>query len=159
MRALLRRFWRYIESDGGSVPYGVMGVTLAVFGTVFAVLADGAVSVRAGMRWSCCGCWGVVAVWQQVRPRLLLTSGIGWVIAMAISTTATPTGRGVPLGLAVGAGLALMWSLLTRSGVRLEFDPDKVYDRDDGPKPRMETVVLVGTGVLAVVGVGLLGWG
>jgi hypothetical protein len=78
---------------------------------------------------------------------------------MVISTTGVPAESAVPMGLTVGAGIALMWSLATRSGVTLSFVPDKVYDQDDGPKPRMETVVLVATGILGVIGIGLLIWG
>ncbi|TDC15527.1 hypothetical protein, partial [Kribbella albertanoniae] len=103
MVKVLRRFWRYLGSDGGSMPYGVMGVTLGVIGIVFAVLADGAVGVRAGYALELLWVLGLVAVMRRVRPRLLLTSGIGWVAAMVISSTAVPAERGVPVGLMVGA--------------------------------------------------------
>ncbi|GAB3929055.1 hypothetical protein GCM10029976_027980 [Kribbella albertanoniae] len=156
MVKVLRRFWRYLGSDGGSMPYGVMGVTLGVIGIVFAVLADGAVGVRAGYALELLWVLGLVAVMRRVRPRLLLTSGIGWVAAMVISSTAVPAERGVPVGLMVGAGIAVGLSLATRSGVSLEVEPNKVYNRDDGPKPRMETVVLVATAVFALVGVALV---
>ncbi|TDD46220.1 hypothetical protein E1263_37040 [Kribbella antibiotica] len=153
---VLRRFWRYLGSDGGSVPYGVLGVMVAAVGIVFAVLADGAVGVRAGYALELLWVLGLVAVWQRVRPRLLLTSGIGWLAAMVVSTTATPAERGVPLGLAVGAGIALVLSLSTRSGVTFEMNPGKVYHRDDSPKPKMETAVVVATAGLLVAGVVLL---
>ncbi|MFK4086390.1 hypothetical protein ACI2LF_19930 [Kribbella sp. NPDC020789] len=156
---MLRRVYRYFGSDGGSVPYGVLFVVLGVAGVAVGVVADGPVGVRVGLVAELLWLLGVLAVARRVRPRLLLTSGIGWLAAVVISTTATPVERGVPVGLVVGAGIALGWSLATRSGVTVSWEPDKVYDRDDGPKPQMETVVLVGTGVLAVLGVGLLVWG
>lgn len=99
---------------------------------------------------------GLLAVARRVRLRLLLTSGIGWLVAMVISTTGVPADTAVPLGLVVGAGVAVGVSLATRSGISLEWAPGKVYDQDDGPKPRMETVVLVATGVFMVVGIVLL---
>ncbi|MFB6718578.1 hypothetical protein ACFCV3_00370 [Kribbella sp. NPDC056345] len=153
---MLRRFYRYLGSDGGSVPSGLMFAMLGVLGIVAAVLADGPISVRAGYAIELLWVLGLLSVVWRVRPRLLLTSGIGWVAAMVISSTASPAERGVPVGLMVGAGIAVGLSLATRSGVTLEVEPNKVYDRDDGPKPRMETVVLVGTAVFALVGVGLL---
>ncbi|WP_344154283.1 hypothetical protein [Kribbella yunnanensis] len=153
---MLRRIYRYFGSDGGSIPYGVLNVMLAIIGIVFAVLADGPVSVRAGYAVELLWLLGLFAVVRRVRPRLLLTSGIGWLAAMVISTTAVPSERGVPVGLAVGAGIAVVVSLSTRSGVSLEWAPNKVYDRDDGPKPRMETAVLLVTAVFGVVGIVLL---
>lgn len=156
---VLRRFWRYLGSDGGSVPYGVLFATLGVVGIVVAVLADGPASVRFGYAAELLWVLGLVSVWRRVRARLLLTSGIGWLAAMVISTTGTPTELAVPIGLSVGAGIALMWSLATRTEVSVTWAPGKVYNRDDGPKPPMETVVLVGTGVLLVIGIGLLIWG
>ncbi|MFC9693027.1 hypothetical protein ACFTSF_31040 [Kribbella sp. NPDC056951] len=153
---MLRRFYRYLGSDGGSVPWGVLNGTLAVVGIVAAVLADGPVSVRAGLAVELVWVLGLLAVARRVRPRLLVTSGIGWLAAMLVSSTAVPVERGVPVGLAVGAGIAVVVSLSTRSGVSLEWAPNKVYDRDDGPKPRMETAVLVVTAVFGVVGIVLL---
>ncbi|WP_405057324.1 hypothetical protein OG474_31925 [Kribbella sp. NBC_01505] len=155
----MKRFWRYLGSDGGSVPYGVLFAMLGVVGIVFAVLADGPVGVRGGYVGELLWVLGLLAVARRVRPRLLLTSGIGWLAAMVISTTGVPADTAVPVGLMVGAGIALGVSLATRSGVSFEWAPNKVYDQDDGPKPFTETVVLVGTGVFAVIGIALLIWG
>ncbi len=156
MVKVLRRFYRYLGSDGGSTPYGVMFAMLGILGIVSAVLADGPPSVRVGYAVELLWVLGLLSVVWRVRPRLLLTSGIGWVAAMVISSTAVPAERGVPVGLMVGAGIAVGLSLATRSGVTVEVEPDKAYNRDDGPKPRMETAVLVATAVFALVGVALV---
>ncbi|MFF1820215.1 hypothetical protein ACFVWG_23125 [Kribbella sp. NPDC058245] len=99
---------------------------------------------------------GLFAVRRRVRPRLLLTSGLGWLVGLVISTTGMPAGRAVPVGLLVGTMVALLWSLATRSGVTFTWEPDKVYNQDDGPKPRLETVVLVATALFGVVAIVLL---
>lgn len=66
----------------------------------------------------------VVGLRRAVRPRVLVTSGLGLLTSLVVTTTATPTEQGVPLGLLLGTGVAIALTLATRRGVTFTWMPD-----------------------------------
>src|SRR3954465_955852 len=97
-----------------------------------------------------------VGLLHAVRPRLLVTSGLGLLISLVVSTTVSPTERALPLGLALGAGAAVGLSLAIRRGVTFTWTPDKVYWVDDKRPPPTEQLILAMTALCCCVAVAVL---
>jgi hypothetical protein len=88
-----------------------------------------------------------------VRPRCLAVLAGGWLVATVLATTATPATRAVPMGLVVGAGLALgIWPAISR-GVTFTMAQDRTYAPYDGKIPVGDRVALAITAVAGLVGV------
>lgn len=84
-----------------------------------------------------------VGVLHAVRHRVLVTSGLGWLLSAIISTTGKPLEAALPLGLLIGSGAAVGLSLATRRGVTFTWMPDKVYWLDEGRRPFAENVLMM----------------
>jgi hypothetical protein len=97
-----------------------------------------------------------VGLLRAVRHRVLVTSGLGLLISLVVSTTATPMERGLPLGVALGTGVAVGLSLAVRSGVIFARMPDKVYWLDEKRPPATENLILLVTGVCWCVAAAVL---
>ena len=97
-----------------------------------------------------------VGLLQAVRRRLLVTSGLGLLISLVVSTTASPTERALPLGVALGAGAAVGLSLATRRGVTFTWMPDKVYWLDDKRPAPTEDLILLMTALCCCVALAIL---
>jgi hypothetical protein len=86
-----------------------------------------------------------VGLLRAIRPRVLVTSGLGLLISLVVSTTATPTEQGVPVGIMLGTGVAVGLSLATRHGVTFTWMPDTEYWPDEERPPVTENLLLVMT--------------
>jgi hypothetical protein len=117
---------------------------------------DGASWMLVGLQ----ALWFVVLVavglLRAVRRRVLVTSGLGLLISLVVSTTATPAERGFPLGVALGAGVAVGLSLATRSGVTFTWMPDEVYWSDEKRPPLTENLILLLTALCCCVAAAVL---
>ena len=87
----------------------------------------------------------VVGLLRAVRSRVLMTSGLGLLISLVISTTATPAEQAVPLGVMLGTGVAVGLSLFTRHGVTFTWMPDTEYWPDEKRPPVTENLLLLMT--------------
>ncbi|TCO41061.1 hypothetical protein EV646_116153 [Kribbella antiqua] len=112
---------------------------------------DGASWVLVGLQALWLVALVAVGLLRAVRHRVLVTSGLGVVISLVVSTTATPMERGLPLGVALGAGVAVGLSLATRSGVTFTWMPDKVYWLDEKRPPMTENLILLLTALCCCV--------
>ena len=83
----------------------------------------------------------VAGLKRAVRPRVLVTSGLGLLISLVVTTTTTPTELGVMLGTGVAIGL----SLATRHGVTFTWMPDTEYWPDENRPPLTENLLLAMT--------------
>src|SRR3954453_22321413 len=97
-----------------------------------------------------------VGLLHAVRRRVLVTSGLGLLISLVVSTTASPIERALPLGVALGAGASVGLSFATRRGVTFTWMPDKVYWVDDKRPPPTEKLILLMTALCCCVAVAVL---
>jgi hypothetical protein len=88
-----------------------------------------------------------VGLRRAVRVRALVTSGIGLLISLVVSTTATPPEKAVPVGVMIGSGIALFLAFATRRGVTFTWEPDTEYWPDYKRPPRTENLLLVLAGL------------
>ncbi|MGW6279986.1 hypothetical protein [Kribbella sp. NPDC055071] len=84
----------------------------------------------------------VVGLRRAVRFRALVTHGIGLLVSLVVTTTATPPEKAVPIGVMIGTGIAIGLSLATRHGVTFTWQPDTEYWPDDKRPPRPENLLL-----------------
>lgn len=83
----------------------------------------------------------VLGLRRAVRPRVLVTSGVGLVISLVLTTTTTPT----ELGVMLGTGVAIALSLATRHGVTFTWTPDTEHWPDETRPPPTENLLLTTT--------------
>lgn len=86
-----------------------------------------------------------VGTLRAVRARVLVTSGLGLLISLVVSTTATPPEQAVPLGVMLGTGAAVGLWLATRHEVTFTWAPGKVYWPDERRPPATEKLLLLMT--------------
>jgi hypothetical protein len=105
--------------------------------------------------------WPVViaVVRARVRRRFVAVSAMGWLGALVIATTAEPAGKGLVVGLPVGAVLFLLAWMVTFDGITFEWDHSKTYGEDPRPAPTAEKVAALLVTLLGLSGiaVGVLG--
>lgn len=89
----------------------------------------------------------------RVRRRRLAAAGIGWLAAVVVATTTTPTSRVLPIGLILGAGIALGGCLATARGVTFTWAQQQTYWAYDGKIPPGDRLVEVLTGLVGLIGV------
>ena len=94
----------------------------------------------------------------HVRRRCLIVAGLGYVIALALATTATPASVAVPLGLFVGGLVAVGGCLATARGVTFTVDQDTTYWQYDGKIPVGDRLVEVLGALVAIVGLVAMPW-
>ncbi|GAA1139055.1 hypothetical protein GCM10009630_42530 [Kribbella jejuensis] len=97
----------------------------------------------------------LLAVRRAVRPRALVTSALGLLISVVISTTATPPAIAVPLGVTVGTAIAVILSLATRHAITFTWSPNTKYYADNHPTPA-ENPLLAATALYFCIGALLL---
>lgn len=88
----------------------------------------------------------------HVRWRFVFVFAAGWLAALVVATTAEPRPRAAMIGLALGAGGAVVIWLAVRTGVRLTWMPGEVFLRDDNPTPKSEYIVAAAIAIAALVG-------
>lgn len=101
--------------------------------------------------------WPAIAVLLRLvaraRARCLIFSGVGYLVALVLATTATPAKVAVPLGLFVGGVLAVVVCLATGHGITLNIDQDTTYWEYDGKIPVGDRLVEILAAVVAILGV------
>ena len=94
----------------------------------------------------------------HARARCLIFTGLGYLLALVIATTATPSSVAVPLGLMLGGAAGAGLCLATGHGITLTIDPDTTYWEYDGKIPVGDRLVEVLGGLVAVAGGLALPW-
>lgn len=94
----------------------------------------------------------------HARGRCLVFTGVGYLVALVIATTATPSSVGVPLGLILGGFGAAGLCLATGHGMTFNFDPDTTYWEYDGKIPVGDRLVEILGGLVAIVGLVAMPW-
>jgi hypothetical protein len=100
----------------------------------------------------------VLRLVARARGRCLFFSGVGYLVALVIGTTATPTSAGIPVGLFVGALVAVVTCLATGHGITFNIDPDTTYWEYDGKIPLGDRLVEILGVLVAVIGGIALPW-
>ena len=95
----------------------------------------------------------VLRLAMMVRRRCLAATGVGWLAALVVGTTATPASSGVPAGLIIGGGAAVGLCLATARGMTFTWAPDETYWVYEGKIPTGDRLVEVLSLLAAVVGV------
>ncbi|WP_410788747.1 hypothetical protein [Kribbella sp. C-35] len=95
----------------------------------------------------------VLRLVARTRARCLLGTGLGYLVALVLATTATPTTVAVPLGLFVGGVAAVIGCLATGRGVTFTFDQDTTYWEYDGKIPVGDRLVEILGALVAILGV------
>ncbi|HWD79217.1 MAG TPA: hypothetical protein VG497_10045 [Kribbella sp.] len=100
----------------------------------------------------------VLRLVAHTRGRCLVFTGLGYLVALVIATTATPSSVAVPLGLTLGGAAGAGLCLATGHGITLTIDPDTTYWEYDGKIPLGDRLVEVLGGLVAVAGGVALAW-
>lgn len=101
----------------------------------------------------------VLRLAAHTRGRCLVFTGLGYLVALVIATTATPSSVAVPLGLMLGGAIGAGLCLATGHGITFTIDPNTTYREYDGKIPLGDRLVEVLGGLVAVAGGLGLGWG
>ncbi|NUR97165.1 MAG: hypothetical protein HOV67_18145 [Kribbellaceae bacterium] len=94
----------------------------------------------------------------HTRGRCLVFTGLGYLVALVIATTATPSSTAVPLGLMLGGLIAAGLCLATGHGLTFTIDPDTTYWEYDGKIPLGDRLAEILGGLVAIVGGSALPW-
>ncbi|GAA1602780.1 hypothetical protein GCM10009804_69070 [Kribbella hippodromi] len=89
----------------------------------------------------------------RIRPRCLVATGLGYLIALVLATTATPAARMIPVGLIVGAGVAVGGCLGTARGVVFTWDQQQTHGAYEGQIPVGDRLAEIWSAVIGVAGV------
>ena len=95
----------------------------------------------------------VLRLITRVRRRCLAAAGVGWLAAVVVATTAPPTSRALPVGLVLGAGIAIGGCFATARGVTFTWEQQQTYWAYDGKIPPGDRLVEVLTGLVGLIGV------
>ncbi|WP_427886842.1 hypothetical protein ACQHIV_28685 [Kribbella sp. GL6] len=95
----------------------------------------------------------------HARGRCLVFTGAGYLIALVIATTATPSSVAVPLGLMLGGVIGAVLCLGTGHGLTFTFDPETTYWVYEGKIPRGDRLVEVLNVLVAICGGVSVNWG
>ncbi|MFF0266374.1 hypothetical protein [Kribbella sp. NPDC004536] len=101
----------------------------------------------------------VLRLTAHTRGRCLVFTGVGYLVALVIATTATPSSVAVPLGLMLGGLIAVVMCLNTGHGLTPKHDPGTTYWAYDGKIPRGDRLVEVLGALVAICGGVSLNWG
>lgn len=97
----------------------------------------------------------VLRLLTRARRRCLAATGVGVLVALVLATTATPADRTIPIGLIVGAGVAVALCLATARGLTFTWAQNETYWVYDGKIPlgdRLVEVLSLLAGVVGVIG-------
>jgi hypothetical protein len=94
----------------------------------------------------------------SARARCLIFTGLGYLVALVIATTATPSTSAVPLGLLLGGLTGAGLCLATGHGITFNFDQNTTYWEYDGKIPVGDRLVELLGGLIAVTGGVALSW-
>ncbi|MGZ0149513.1 hypothetical protein ACXJJ3_20785 [Kribbella sp. WER1] len=101
----------------------------------------------------------VLRLTAHARGRCLIFTGVGYLVALVIATTATPSSTAVPLGLVLGGLIGAGLCLGTGRGLTFNFDQETTYWAYGGKIPLGDRLVEVLGVLVAICGGAGLNWG